>query len=80
MTFADWLALRFTRTPERPTPPKKSDVAAAIGVHPARISEWLDDTVPDARFLAPLADVLRLSADERAEMLATLATRPPEPT
>lgn len=73
MTFAAWLAEQFTRAPGRLTPPKKADVAEAIGVAPARISEWLRGATPDARFLSPLADVLGLDAEGRVAMLATLA-------
>ena len=73
MTFTDWLIKRFDRTGGGAVPPRKGDVARAIGVRPATVTSWCKGAPPSAVHVAKLADALGLTEAERVEMLATLA-------
>jgi plasmid maintenance system antidote protein VapI len=70
--FSRWLAARFEGDGVS-APPTRSGVARVMGIHNARISDWLHrGRMPTAQAVGKLARVLRLSPDEALDMLRAL--------
>lgn len=77
MNFTDWIVSRFDRSKGGRLPPRKADVARALGLRAPAISAWCRGaSVPDSRHLDGLATALGLTDAEKAEMLAALAIGP----